>query len=228
MGRGWVISAPQPRAFVIPRQIHLDRSRTERAESKRSQSRTVDPMLLNISVLLLAGPWKQRIQDALDGGGKAQSLAVGIYLAMVVAVEVGLPRSQKMLVSSFICLYPGWDGHLLNPALANSAKWAGYWMSRTPQSVSLGLGLQMHACYHIWSFLKKSGFLFICVWVFCLHIYICTLCASGAHRYQKRALDTQELVWAVMWVLEAKPGSSSRAARFLTTELSLQPSNADF
>ena len=30
----------------------------------------------------------------------------------------------------------------------------------------------------------------LCIWVFCLHVYLCTQCVPGAHRGQRRALGS--------------------------------------
>lgn len=48
--------------------------------------------------------------------------------------------------------------------------------------------------------LFPMGFVFMCVWVFCL--CLCTTCVYGAHGGQKRAS---------MWLLGTKPRSSARA-----------------
>lgn len=33
----------------------------------------------------------------------------------------------------------------------------------------------------------------LCVWVFCLHVCLCTMCVPGAYRGQKKVLDSLEL-----------------------------------
>jgi hypothetical protein len=38
-----------------------------------------------------------------------------------------------------------------------------------------------------------SYFLILCVWLFCLHVYLCTMYVPGAQGGQKRALDSLEL-----------------------------------
>lgn len=34
---------------------------------------------------------------------------------------------------------------------------------------------------------------FLCVWVFCLHVYLCTMCLPDACRGHQRGLDSQGL-----------------------------------
>lgn len=36
-------------------------------------------------------------------------------------------------------------------------------------------------------------FFFLCVWVFCLHVYLCTMCLPDACRGHQRSLDSQGL-----------------------------------
>jgi hypothetical protein len=54
--------------------------------------------------------------------------------------------------------------------------------------------------------------LFMCI--FCLYICMCTIQTPGALRGQKKASDSLDL-WATMWVLRIKPGSSMKATSAL-------------
>lgn len=55
----------------------------------------------------------------------------------------------------------------------------------------------------------------------CMHAYICTVCAGPLEATEDTELE-MEMLWANMWVLRTSPGSSTRAARLLTPEPSLQ------
>ena len=63
------------------------------------------------------------------------------------------------------------------------------------------------------------------VWVFCLHVCLCTMCVH-VHRGQKRAVSLLELelqmVLSRMWVLGIESRSSERATNALSLWLSLQ------
>lgn len=58
-------------------------------------------------------------------------------------------------------------------------------------------------------------YLILHVWVFCLHVCLCTTCIPGAHRSHKRALDpwnwSYGWFWATMRFLGTEIGSSVRA-----------------
>jgi hypothetical protein len=43
------------------------------------------------------------------------------------------------------------------------------------------------------------GFFILCVWMFCLHVYLCPICVPGTHGGQKRVSDPWEAI--VNWVL---------------------------
>lgn len=59
------------------------------------------------------------------------------------------------------------------------------------------------SCYRVY-----QDFIFILLWVFCLHVCVCITCMSGAQRGQKRVLDPLELLWSMIWVLSMAPLSS--------------------
>lgn len=42
-------------------------------------------------------------------------------------------------------------------------------------------------------FLFNNVLMFLCVWVFCLHVYLCTMCVCGASGEHKSKLDSPEL-----------------------------------
>lgn len=52
----------------------------------------------------------------------------------------------------------------------------------------------------------------LCVWVFCLHVYICTTYMPDAHKGQIPWNGSYRLLWAATWMLWAKLGSSWRVA----------------
>lgn len=61
----------------------------------------------------------------------------------------------------------------------------------------------------------KKYFLILCVWVFWLHLCMCTTRMPGAHRGHKRPLNSLELdlqTGAVLWMLRLELRSSASAA----------------
>lgn len=67
-------------------------------------------------------------------------------------------------------------------------------------------------------------FLFIlCMWVFCLHVRLCTMCTQcpGGQKRAPNPLGLESQV-SITWARKAEPGSSGRATTFLTTEPPLQ------
>lgn len=72
-------------------------------------------------------------------------------------------------------------------------------------------------------FLKKS---ILCVWVFCLHIYLCTVCVSDSGRGQAirfRWNGVKRQLWASVWVLGIELQSLEEQPVLLTAKPSLQP-----
>lgn len=77
--------------------------------------------------------------------------------------------------------------------------------------------------------LVKNVFILLCLWVFCLHLYLCTMCLPSAQGSQKRALALLEL--GMLTVVNCHVGSGSWTESFeeepvlLITEQSLQLSH---
>ena len=74
--------------------------------------------------------------------------------------------------ASLNCLVKCWG---LNPGLHT------YWIITILMHI-----LPEPGCYVSFSFI-------LCVWVFCLHVCLCTMCMPGAYEGQKRASDALEL-----------------------------------
>lgn len=70
----------------------------------------------------------------------------------------------------------------------------------------------------------RTGSLILCVWVFGLHICLCTTCMSGAHRGEEGPSDIVDLelqngLWATMWVLGIEPGPLGRVILLISEPL---------
>lgn len=69
-------------------------------------------------------------------------------------------------------------------------------------------------------------FITLCLWVFCLTAYLCTIFVPGACRSEKRSqfpgTEVAE-VWAVMWVWGIAHRFSEKLSVCLTAELSFLP-----
>lgn len=70
-----------------------------------------------------------------------------------------------------------------------------------------------------WIFFKDLFISVLCVSVFYLHVFLCTVCKPGDHRGQN--WSSRELL-AAMWALGIKHGSSETAAVLLISEPTLQ------
>lgn len=104
-------------------------------------------------------------------------------------------------------------------------------------------GSHSHRHIHIsknrfWNFRENFIFLFrfiyfiLCVFVFCLHVCICTIYMPGSHGVQKRVSDPLELeLWMVMstlWMVGIEHGFSARATHVFNHWASLQPQDTVF
>jgi hypothetical protein len=49
-------------------------------------------------------------------------------------------------------------------------------------------------CFHYFSLLFFSS-VYLCVWLFCLNVYLCTICMSSAFGGQKKVLDSLDYKW---------------------------------
>ena len=90
-------------------------------------------------------------------------------------------------------------------------------MGSGPWYLSLDDKHFIHLALYLILFLFHEEFdLILCMWMFCLHVYVYTMYVPYALRNQKRVLDPLELeLQAFMWVLGIEPGSSGRTARAL-------------
>ena len=110
--------------------------------------------------------------------------------------------------------------------------WLFGWAKNLTQGLKLARQVLSHQLNpHYWLFLKEGWviyFYFLCVWVLCLHVCLCTPCMSGAHGSQKKGIRSPGTRVTVGCELpcgcwESNTGPLGEQSMLLTTEPSLHP-----
>lgn len=98
--------------------------------------------------------------------------------------------------------------YIINPSPPSTSRMSSLYKAQTP--VFCYTEQVFHSLHHPCFFVFFQYFI-LCVWVFCLCVYICPMCLIGVQGGLKRALAPLVL-WAAMFQVGLKLRSSGRAA----------------